>query len=158
MWILLKQETVSGSGISWAVCKSTSHSRQITTPAPHHSVFYRPDALLATQPTASKHWRPGLGKFKKNRQLSRIFQEMWKQCHLCQVCNWVSEWVVTWAVTMCLGRNWTARHRNALLQTSLSLVVVTSEHRVLTAFVSWLSVNTVLQCIAHIASIMPTPH
>ena len=30
---------------------------QITTPAPHHSVFYRPDALPATQPTASKHWR-----------------------------------------------------------------------------------------------------
>ena len=56
--ILLKQETVSGSGISWAVCKSAHRSRQITTPAPHHSrVFYRPDALPATQPTASKHWR-----------------------------------------------------------------------------------------------------
>jgi len=26
-----------------------------TTPAPHCSVFYRPDALPATQPTASKH-------------------------------------------------------------------------------------------------------
>jgi len=24
-------------------------------PVPHHSVFYRPDALSATQPTASKH-------------------------------------------------------------------------------------------------------
>jgi len=24
-------------------------------PAPHHSVFYRPDALPAAQPTASKH-------------------------------------------------------------------------------------------------------
>ena len=57
IWILLKQETVSGSGISWAVCKSASRSRQITTPAPHHSVFYRPDALPAAQPTASKHWR-----------------------------------------------------------------------------------------------------
>jgi len=39
IWILLKQETVSGSGISWAICKSALHSRQITTPAPHHSVF-----------------------------------------------------------------------------------------------------------------------
>ena len=55
IWILLKQETVSGSGNSWAVCKSAPHSRQITMPAPHHSVFYRPDALPATQPTASKH-------------------------------------------------------------------------------------------------------
>ena len=41
IWILLKQETVSGSGISW------------DTPAPHRSVFYRPDALPAAQPTAS---------------------------------------------------------------------------------------------------------
>ena len=48
---------MSGSGISWAICKSAPHSRQITTPAPHHSVFYRPDALPAAQPTASKHWR-----------------------------------------------------------------------------------------------------
>ena len=39
IWILLKQETVSGSGISWAICKSAPRSRQITTPVPHHSVF-----------------------------------------------------------------------------------------------------------------------
>jgi len=39
IWIFLKQETVSGSGISWAICKSASRSRQITMPAPHHSVF-----------------------------------------------------------------------------------------------------------------------
>ena len=57
IWILLKQETVNGSGISWAICKSAPRSWQITTPAPHHSVFYRPDALPAAQPTASKHWR-----------------------------------------------------------------------------------------------------
>jgi len=56
IWISLKQETVSGSGISWAICKSASRSRQITTPAPHHSVFYRPDALPAAEPAASKHW------------------------------------------------------------------------------------------------------
>ena len=39
IWILLKQETVSGSGISWAICKSAPCSRQTTTPAPHRSVF-----------------------------------------------------------------------------------------------------------------------
>ena len=33
IWILLKQETVSGSGISWDVCKSAPRSRQITMPA-----------------------------------------------------------------------------------------------------------------------------
>ena len=58
--ILLKQEIVSGSGINWAICKCAPCSRQITTPTPHHSVFYRPDALPAAQPTASKHWRPRL--------------------------------------------------------------------------------------------------
>ena len=35
IWILLKQETMSGSDISWAIC--------------------RPDALPAAQQTASKH-------------------------------------------------------------------------------------------------------
>ena len=58
--ILLKQETMSGSGISWAICKSGPHSRQTTTPAAHHSVFLQarcPSYLPAAQPTASKHWR-----------------------------------------------------------------------------------------------------
>jgi len=54
IWILLNQETVSGSGISWALCKSAPRSRQITMPAPHHSDFYRLDALPVDQPTASK--------------------------------------------------------------------------------------------------------
>ena len=49
---------MSGSGISWAICKPARRSREITTPAPHYSsVNYRPDALPTTQPTASKHWR-----------------------------------------------------------------------------------------------------
>ena len=55
IWILLKQETVSGSGISWDIYKSANHSRQITTPAPHCSVYLQ--ALPVAQPTASKHWR-----------------------------------------------------------------------------------------------------
>jgi len=37
---LLEYEIVSGSGISWVICKSAPHSRQITMPAPHHSVFF----------------------------------------------------------------------------------------------------------------------
>ena len=38
-----------------AICTSL---QKITTPAPHQSDFYAPDALPDTQPTASKHWRP----------------------------------------------------------------------------------------------------
>jgi len=52
---LLEQEIVSGGGVSWALCKSAPHPRQMTTPASHRSVFYRPDALPAARPTASKH-------------------------------------------------------------------------------------------------------
>ena len=40
VWILLEQETVSGSGISWTTCKPAPRSRQTTTPAPHHSKFF----------------------------------------------------------------------------------------------------------------------
>jgi len=37
-WILLKQEMMGNSGISWTIRKSFApHSRQITTPLSHHS-------------------------------------------------------------------------------------------------------------------------
>jgi len=39
LFISLKQETVSGSGISWAICKSAPRYREITMPVPHRSVF-----------------------------------------------------------------------------------------------------------------------
>ena len=61
---------MSGSGISWAICKFAPHSRQITMPAPHHSVFYRPDALPATQPTASKHWRQSIERHWNRNKVS----------------------------------------------------------------------------------------
>ena len=67
IWILLKQETVSGSGNSWAICKIAPRSRQIATPVPHHSAFYRPDALPAAQPTESKHWRHIIQKTQPRR-------------------------------------------------------------------------------------------
>ena len=36
---LLEQETVSGSDINWAICKSATCPRHRTMPAYHHSVF-----------------------------------------------------------------------------------------------------------------------
>jgi len=35
----LEQEVVSGSGISWVICKSAPRPRQITMLAHHHSFF-----------------------------------------------------------------------------------------------------------------------
>jgi len=51
-WIYWSKR-VSGYGISWSICKSAPWPRNITMPASHQSVFYRPDALPAAQPTAS---------------------------------------------------------------------------------------------------------
>ena len=52
---------MSGNGISWVVCKSAPRSRQITMPAPHHSVFTgRMPFLLPNQQrqsTGSKGWQ-----------------------------------------------------------------------------------------------------
>ena len=45
------------TGISWAICKqSAPRCRQITTPTPYQSIFYRSDALPDARPTVSKHW------------------------------------------------------------------------------------------------------
>ena len=96
IWILLKQQTVSGSGIRWAICKSAPRPRQMTTPAPHHSVFYRPDALPVAQPTASKHWRQfkalkasqyQKGKTNLDFTEARDSRWLWHQLGHMQVCT-----------------------------------------------------------------------
>ena len=63
VWLSLKQEAASGSGISWAICKSAPRSRQITMPAPHHSVFLqagcpfcRPTNSVKALKAMSKHF------------------------------------------------------------------------------------------------------
>jgi len=87
---LLEQEIVSGSDISWVMCKSAPRSRQITMPAPHHLVFYRSDALPAAQPTVSKHWKQGndkttcLHKFLTNSVIKFTL------CNLHYVINYVT--------------------------------------------------------------------
>jgi len=58
IWILLEQETVNSSGISWAnmqVCTSLQTVNHASTPP---LCFLQAGSLPASQPTASKHWRP----------------------------------------------------------------------------------------------------
>ena len=76
IWILLKQETVSGSGISWAVCNSAPHSRQITTPVPHHSDFFtgRMPFLPPNQPRQSTE---GISKDKIRSKNYYRWQRGW---------------------------------------------------------------------------------
>jgi len=74
----VKQETVSGSGISCAICKSAPCPRQTTTPATYHSVFLqagRPSCLPTNSIKAlkAKHYivaiiiilKSGLGQLEE---------------------------------------------------------------------------------------------
>ena len=58
---------MSGRGISWAICKSAPRSRQITMPAPHHSVFTGRMPLLPPnqqhQSTTKCKFRPVANQF-----------------------------------------------------------------------------------------------
>jgi len=75
IWILLKQATVSGSGISWAVWKSAPRTRQVTIPGKKTQVFYRPDAFLPPNQQWKKHWRQGSIKaLKANREDQVIYR------------------------------------------------------------------------------------
>jgi len=80
----------SGSGIHWAICKCAPHCRQITMPAPHHSVFYRPDALPVAQPTASKHWRQLTlyNTSAKNHKMRKILDKF-SPCLFGRVIKWL---------------------------------------------------------------------
>jgi len=75
-WFLLKQETVSGSGISWDVCKSAPCSRQITTPTPHHSIFTgRMPFLMPNQQCQTIE-----GKYREYPAKSRLLGRWQQQC------------------------------------------------------------------------------
>jgi len=79
LWILLKQE-MGGSGISWTIRKSFApRPRQITMPAPHHSIFYRPNSLPAAQPTASKHCRHCSWSVKLPKIQNLVRLQLWRQ-------------------------------------------------------------------------------
>ena len=96
IWILLKQETVSGTGISWAICKSAPRSRQITTPAPHHSVF-----LQAACPS----WHPtnSVKALKAQTKHSEIKRHE-KQSDL----SWHKTQTATLLPSRCSRRHWRA--------------------------------------------------
>ena len=90
IWILLKQETVSGSGISWVICKSASRSRQITTPIPTTQFFTGRMPFLppnqqrqSTEGTNSK----STSKVKKHRQPNKTTFHMWVSLTLLIQCS-----------------------------------------------------------------------
>ena len=60
IWILLKQETVSGSGISWAVCKSAPRSRQ--KPRQHPTTQFFTGRMPFLPPNQQRQSIEGIGK------------------------------------------------------------------------------------------------
>ena len=92
VWILLKQKTVSGSGISWAICKSAPRSRQITTSAPHHSVFLQA-GCPSCRPTNSV------------KALKALLGQTMQYWHI----NWIRTRIPTriWTLTLTLTLNLT---------------------------------------------------
>jgi len=123
---------MSGNGISWAICKSAPHSRQITTPAPHHSVFYRPDALpAAQQPTVSRlssiHrmiWYYWLGEGFAFSALTLLVgrQEGHPACK--KLSGGVLAWLSVWsAVQTCIRPSWFHCHSPSLASVKSRLVL-----------------------------------
>ena len=64
IWILLKQETVSGSGISWATCKSAPHSRQI--PHQHPTAQFFIGRMPFLPPNQQRQSTEGTASLRKN--------------------------------------------------------------------------------------------
>jgi len=77
-----------GNGISWTICRSFApHSRQITTPAPHHSIFYRPDALPDAQLCQSTE-----GKYVVQRYWSKVQIQACVSSTQCFIVQGTSSW------------------------------------------------------------------
>jgi len=79
IWILLKQETMSGSGISWAICKSARRSRQITMPAAHSSVIY--SRVLFLLPNQQRQSTEGIHTY-----IHTYWSNVWVCVCVCSVC------------------------------------------------------------------------
>ena len=74
IWILLKQETVSGSGISWAICKSASCSRQITSRVPHRSSFLQAGCPSCHRNNSLKALK-ARNAYKINKQFNIVYRQ-----------------------------------------------------------------------------------
>ena len=76
IWISLKHETMSGSGIRWAICKSAPRSRQITTPAPHRSVFLQAGCPSCRPTNSVKALKAGLLGSDKQKPINRAINQL----------------------------------------------------------------------------------
>ena len=79
IWILPEQETVSDSGISWAICKSAARSRQITTQ--HLTTQFLQAGCPSCHPTNSVSYHATVQKLLVRQVLT-----------ISMVCSWRFSW------------------------------------------------------------------
>ena len=122
IWILLKQETVSSSGISWAVCKSAPRSRQITTPAPHHSVFLQAECL-SCHPTNSVKALKAYRSDRRRKNYPQQSEKVWPinasattDTVLLQLTQTLT---LNWTQTLILHRNKHTANENEIISTQV---------------------------------------
>jgi len=118
---------VSGSGISWAICKSAPCSWQITTPASHRSFFTgRMPFLLPNQQCQSTEGTGAPTKYKRQWPYASL-KSLVLSLHLKQQCSWCNKDVMAGCSRR---RNWQtrshARHTKDLSIFGLSLYLFVS--------------------------------
>ena len=116
IWILLKQETVSGSGISWTICKSAPRSRQTTTPAPHQCFFTGRMPFLPPnqqrQSTEGFHFLLTKSIFKVQKP-----RPAWKE----QACSWMD-----WRYYVACSLTVLSVHQSLQTQTVHQVIIITT--------------------------------
>ena len=152
---------MSGSGISWAICKSAPRSRQTTTPAPHHSVFTGHMPFLSPnqqrQSTEGnvvltlyynkKRWRNKKKFFKntkkhyKNKNVEHIISCMILTVGLC-LFGWYSEYLCVNAASHTLG---SMLHRSSWR--SSIYMHLTSSTVIWSRKISWSIRKATLKCV-----------
>ena len=79
---------MSGSGISWDICKSAPRSRQITMPAPHHSVFTgRMPFLPPNQQCQSTEASSEHGVYMYSTSSGSVHTSHWKLANWTALCS-----------------------------------------------------------------------
>ena len=86
---------MSGSGISWATCKSAPRSRQITTPAPHHSRFFT-GRMPFLSPNQQRQSTEGNSNQHEFRQSTIWHLSPYTICHFKQSYNTVKLTSMIW--------------------------------------------------------------
>ena len=124
---LLEQKIVSGSGISWAICKSAPWPRHITITASDHSVFYRYDTLLH-QSTEGKTQKSLILSYPNpSRILLRSLAS--KNYSLCTIILHCLHDLMFSRFDMTLARNGYTRERGTHTHTHMTAHTTLAEHR-----------------------------